>query len=105
MRSGLIAGQDSASIGKTYRAISKTFEHYNDLEAFPRCHFSEPPGGGRLLQEIRFDRSEFEQSPRRLHRFNLRGSNLRSLREGVLQGRGTRARTGEVQLVNLQGCT
>ena len=28
MRSGLIAGQDSASIGKTYRAISKTFEQY-----------------------------------------------------------------------------
>ena len=30
MRSGLIAGQDSACIGKTYRAISKTFEHCND---------------------------------------------------------------------------
>ena len=34
-----------------------------------------------------------------------RSSDLRSLRKGVLQGRGTRARTGEVQLVNLQGCT
>jgi len=48
MRSGLIAGQDSACIGKTYDAISKTFEHYNGLEAFPRCHFAEPSGGGRL---------------------------------------------------------
>ena len=48
MRSGLIAGEDSACIGKTYRAISKTFEHYNDREAFPRCHFAEPSGGGRL---------------------------------------------------------
>jgi hypothetical protein len=41
MRSGLIADQDSASIGKTYRAISKTFEPYDDVEAFPRCHFAE----------------------------------------------------------------
>ena len=48
MRSGLIAGQDSACIGKTYGAISKTFEDYNDLEDFPRCHFAEPSGGGRL---------------------------------------------------------
>jgi hypothetical protein len=48
MRSGLIAGQDSACIGKTYRAISKTFEHYNDLEASPRCHFAEPSGIGRV---------------------------------------------------------
>ena len=48
MRSGLIAGQDSACIGKTYRAISKTFEHYNDREAFPHCHSAEPSGGGRL---------------------------------------------------------
>ena len=48
MRSGLIAGQGSVCIGKTYRAISKTFECYNDLEAFPRCHFAEPPRGGRL---------------------------------------------------------
>ena len=46
-RFALIA-EDSACIGKTYRAISKTFEHYNDLEAFPRCHFAEPSGGGRL---------------------------------------------------------
>jgi hypothetical protein len=48
MRSGLIAGQDFACIGKTYGAISKTFEHYNHLEAFARCHFAEPFGGGRL---------------------------------------------------------
>ena len=48
MRSGLIAGQDSACIGKTYRAISETFEHYNDLEAFPRCHFAKPSRDGRL---------------------------------------------------------
>jgi hypothetical protein len=48
MRSGLIAGQDSACIGKTYGAISKTFEHYNDLEAFPRCHYAQRSGVGRL---------------------------------------------------------
>ena len=48
MPSGLITGHDSACIGKTYHAISKTFEHYNDREAFPRCHFAEPPGRGRL---------------------------------------------------------
>ena len=48
MCSGFDAGRDSACIGKTYRAISKTFEHNNDREAFPRCHFAEPPGRGRL---------------------------------------------------------
>jgi hypothetical protein len=48
MRSGLIAGQDSDCIGKTYRAISKTFEHYNELEVLPRCHFGEPSASGRL---------------------------------------------------------
>ena len=48
MRSGLIAGQDSASIGKTYRAISKTFEYYNDLEPFLRCHFADTFNVGRL---------------------------------------------------------
>jgi hypothetical protein len=48
MRSDLIAGHDSACIGKTYRAISKTFDHYNDREAFPHCHFGEPSGAGRL---------------------------------------------------------
>ncbi len=48
MRSGLIAGRDSACIGKTYGAILKTFEHCNDLEAFPRCHFGDPFDAGRL---------------------------------------------------------
>jgi len=42
--SGLITARGSACIGKTYRAISKTFEHYNDLEAFARCHFAESSG-------------------------------------------------------------
>ena len=44
----LITGENSACIGKTYRAISKTFEYYNDLEAFPRCHFADPSDAGRL---------------------------------------------------------
>jgi aspartate carbamoyltransferase regulatory subunit len=48
MRSGLIAGQDSACIGKTYRAISKSFEYYNDLNPFLRCHFADSFDAGRL---------------------------------------------------------
>jgi len=48
MRSGLIAGRDSACIGKAYSAIFKTFEYYNELEALPGCHFAEPSAGGSL---------------------------------------------------------
>jgi aspartate carbamoyltransferase regulatory subunit len=44
----LIADENSACIGKTYRAISKTFEYYNDLEPFLRCHFADPIDAGRL---------------------------------------------------------
>jgi hypothetical protein len=41
-------GENSACIGKTYRAISKTLEYYNDLEDSSRWHFAEPSGSGRL---------------------------------------------------------
>jgi hypothetical protein len=44
----LLADEDSACIGKTYRAISKTFGDYNDLEAFRCCHFAEPSAPGKL---------------------------------------------------------
>ena len=47
-RSGLIAGEESACIGKTYRAIYKTFESYDHFEVISFHYCAQPCGDARL---------------------------------------------------------